>query len=238
MMLEKALIVNKHNKSEFVMVMFNPEEYSIAKEQHYEFSPTIGAGKETGEFVYKKEDTLSMELFFDTTDSGLDVRLYTDKIVQLMKPTETATEIYYVKDESSNPTSNSDTSTSRKKKIIKQRLVPPRLLFIWGSLIFDCILTSVSKKFTMFTPGGFPVRATLSVTFNGHSALEDVLSKVPAKAVETVIDFIVRPGETLASIAERAYGQASLWRRIAEANNIEDVRKLTPGMKLIIPKLD
>ena len=47
--------------------------------------------------------------------------------------------------------------------------------------------------------------------------------------------YIVRSGDTLAGIAIKFYGDASLDDLIAEANGIEDPRDLRPGDELIIP---
>ena len=46
--------------------------------------------------------------------------------------------------------------------------------------------------------------------------------------------FIVRPGDTLAAIAHREYGDAKQWRLIADANNLTDPKDLAPGQTLII----
>lgn len=47
--------------------------------------------------------------------------------------------------------------------------------------------------------------------------------------------YTVRPGDTLSSIAAVQMGSASLWRRLAEANNIRDPRALRVGQRLVIP---
>lgn len=41
---------------------------------------------------------------------------------------------------------------------------PPLVAFIWGSLIFKGLVTSVNQKYTMFMDDGKPVRAVLSIT--------------------------------------------------------------------------
>ena len=48
---------------------------------------------------------------------------------------------------------------------------------------------------------------------------------------------IVRQGETLSEISHKYYGSANKWRMILDANRneIEDVSKLKPGTKIIIP---
>jgi nucleoid-associated protein YgaU len=44
-------------------------------------------------------------------------------------------------------------------------------------------------------------------------------------------------GETLGSIAAQEYNDPTLWRPIAEANGIDNPRRLTPGQVLAIPPL-
>ena len=57
----------------------------------------------------------------------------------------------------------------------------------------------------------------------------------PAKAARS---HVVRPGETLSSIAQQYYGSANEWRKILTANEktIKDANKIAPGTKLIIPE--
>ncbi len=49
---------------------------------------------------------------------------------------------------------------------------------------------------------------------------------------------IVRKGETLSEISRKYYDSANKWQKILEANRdeIEDVSKLKPGTKIIIPE--
>lgn len=42
-------------------------------------------------------------------------------------------------------------------------------------------------------------------------------------------------GDTLQSLAWREYGEASAWRAIAEANNIDDPSRLRSGTELVLP---
>jgi len=48
---------------------------------------------------------------------------------------------------------------------------------------------------------------------------------------------IIRQGETLSDISHKYYGSANKWQMILDANRdeIEDVSKLQPGTKIIIP---
>ena len=48
----------------------------------------------------------------------------------------------------------------------------------------------------------------------------------------------VQSGETLSSIATRFYGEASAWRRIAEANPDLDVDRLAIGTEIVLPAIE
>jgi len=74
---------------------------------------------------------------------------------------------------------------------------------------------------------------------------EDNQSKPPdstiyeqTEKIKTQKFHIVREGETLSEISHKYYGSANKWRIILDANRdaIEDVSKLKPGTKLIIPE--
>ncbi len=49
---------------------------------------------------------------------------------------------------------------------------------------------------------------------------------------------IIRQGETLSEISRKYYDSANKWQKILDANRdeIEDVSKLKPGTKIIIPE--
>jgi nucleoid-associated protein YgaU len=49
---------------------------------------------------------------------------------------------------------------------------------------------------------------------------------------------MVKDGDSLQSIAYQAYGDATAWRSIAEANDIENPMRLRRGRALSLPKLD
>jgi nucleoid-associated protein YgaU len=48
---------------------------------------------------------------------------------------------------------------------------------------------------------------------------------------------VMAAGETLSAIAGREYGNPRLWRPIALANEVRDPHRLTPGARLVIPRL-
>jgi len=59
-----------------------------------------------------------------------------------------------------------------------------------------------------------------------------------AEKIKTQRFHIVREGETLSEISRKYYDSANKWQKILDANQdeIEDVSKLKPGTKIIIPE--
>jgi hypothetical protein len=114
---------------------------------------------------------------------------------------------------------------------------PPVCTFTWGSFNFTCMLESVGGRFTLFLPDGTPVRATLSVTFKEFVEVDDAVRDPPTESADHAKSYLVRRGDTLASIAAAEYGDPGKWRPIAEANRIANPRLLAPGTRLALPAL-
>ncbi len=114
-----------------------------------------------------------------------------------------------------------------------QTQAPPLLLFSWGGLNFKCVLESAEQRFTMFLDSGTPVRARLTVSFKEYQAVEIEIRRGLFMGPPTVRNIV--GGETLSRIAGEALGDPGAWREIAEANDIDNPRLLTPGASLIIP---
>jgi LysM repeat protein len=82
--LARARITIEHTGEQFD-VMFNPEEYSLNKDNNFAQQSIPGLGSPILQFVNGNVRTLEMELFFDTTDAGTDVRRETQKVTDLLK---------------------------------------------------------------------------------------------------------------------------------------------------------
>ncbi len=115
---------------------------------------------------------------------------------------------------------------------------PPVCIFIWGAYIFPCIIERATKKFTMFHPDGFPVRATLNVTLKEYIEVVTQLKETSLQSADRTKRWQVKEGDSLWSIADEEYGDAAIWRPIADANDIDNPRLLEPGMELVIPPLE
>jgi nucleoid-associated protein YgaU len=199
--------------------LFNPKEYTI--EKSVQWNPPQGAGKNTNKLEFKSGNpaTMKVELFFDTYEANeKDVSTYTKKIFDLMKV---------------------DDSLQNKKS---KKARPPKVLFMWGKnrdgakFIFQSVVQSVSAKYTLFLADGTPVRATLNVTFTQIEDGTDLSSQNPTSGgVGGERLWTVQEGENLGFIAYKTLGETQAWRKLAEANGLEGVRRLKPGTVLVIP---
>jgi nucleoid-associated protein YgaU len=271
--LSKALIrVDWYQRAaEEIEVQYNPSEFTVDKQAQYGEVGVPGLDSPLQQFVRGQTETLSMDLFFDTTDYGMgagatSVTSETDKIYQLIK-------------------------------IEPRRHAPPILTFVWadqfpgssiggapgaqaasatrtvgaaagsalsaaGSLLgaagaaassalaaigaalggqrrngMRCVLQSIKQKFTLFSPEGVPLRATLSVTFREYKTLREQLDQLQLSSPDRTHVHVLQQGDSLASVARQYYDKASLWRFVADANGIDDARRLLSGRFLRVPKI-
>lgn len=213
--LVKAVIYNL-DTNESVECMFNPKEYTFSKKNSWNFVDRKGKNLPSPEFKSGQPTNLKIQLLFDTFESGEDVRQrYTTKIWDLTKVNEQ--------------------TKDRKSKTGR----PPLCQFQWGTTwAFKAVVTDISQKFTLFKPDGKPVRATLDVTFQ---QVEDEglypRQNPTSGAGEQQKLRLVKEGERLDWIATTEYGDPTLWRLIAEQNDLDNPLMLNPGQVLAIPPL-
>jgi nucleoid-associated protein YgaU len=190
---------------------FNPKELSFSKAAKWKRSPQRNAKKSgVPEFQGADPAKLQLEMFFDATDTmGDKVVKAVEKLFGCVVPTD--------------------------QTLGDKRGSPPWVVLRWGVLnSFTAIVTGVTAKFTLFTPGGLPVRAICTVDLEeiaGAEPRQNPTSGAPA----THDVHLVVTGDTLAGIAYRAYGDPALWRPLARANAVDDPMRLRPGTRLLLP---
>lgn len=202
-------------------VQFNPTEYTRQKSAQIAEINIYGIDSPILQFVRGQNEKLTLDLFFDTTGGvsgeemrtqmgpgAVDVRTLTDKFYQLVK-------------------------------MQPKTHAPPRIRLTWGpGLSFRAIVESVQQKFDLFSPDGVPLRATLSLSLREYKTLEEQISELKPQTADHTKSRVVREGDTLSRIAAEEYGDARLWRPIADQNGLTNPRRLTPGMRLLIPALE
>lgn len=87
MALTKAVIVKLDTPgAPPIPVMFNPPRYELSKTNQFAEIKIPGLASSLLQFVNGNAKSLSMELFFDTTDNGVDVRTRTAAVSNLTEP--------------------------------------------------------------------------------------------------------------------------------------------------------
>ncbi len=197
-------------------VLFNPSEYTIEDSNKWEDQDR---NKQRPELQYTggERKKLSMELFFDSYEAGEDVRRYTRQVANLLE-------------------------------VDRNKDRPPVCTIEWGDTSsqppndadfpFVGVLESIKQQFVLFKGDGTPVRAKLSVTFKQFRLPEDELKRKPRRGSFPAKTYAVQQGDTLSGIAARLWKRPEDWRLIAGANHIEDARRLVPGQRLVIPRIE
>jgi nucleoid-associated protein YgaU len=98
-------------------------------------------------------------------------------------------------------------------------------------------LQSLNQRFTLFLPGGTPVRATLGCSFREWRSPELEARERKRSSADVARTRVLKRGESLSSIAAEEYNDPGLWRAIAELNGIHNPRRIAPGQVLAIPPL-
>jgi LysM repeat protein len=252
-----AEVIDGKPRTEDITLQYNPTELSWDKGVQIAEIAIPGLDAPLQQFVRGQAEKLSLELFFDTTDEGgmgrnaVSVIKYTDRIYQLLKiePESHAPPVctFIWHDEFPGSTLNGKSgspATSTASQLLSNTNANPGEVqesvvdFATGNQRrngFKCIVESVKQKFTLFSPEGVPLRATLSVTFREYKTLEEQLAQLNLMSPDRTHSHVVQNGDTLSSLAARFYQNAGHWRFIADENEIEDPRRLAVGTFLNVP---
>jgi hypothetical protein len=198
--------------------LFNPAQLQITRSNTWAGDARPGRGVPRLRYTGAQSGVLSVELFFDTTDSGTAVTQHTGKIVGLMDVDPTL--------------AGSDEATHNVR--------PPYVTFHWGDLhSFKAVVTDLDLAFTYFSSTGTPLRATVALTLRQYEPDAAFGPQNPTSGTPRPQRVHrVQSGETLDRIAARYYGDSTRWRRLASANGIADPLTLRPGSLLTIPGSD
>ena len=183
-------------------VHFNPEnlQYTITNTVR-----NTGAGNAAKQYTGESTGKLSLELLFDTTHSGEDVRLHTVKVARLMEP---------------------GSGGNR---------TPPVVEFDWGLYSFAGMVENYRETIDFFSADGVPLRATVNLTLSSQDRVFEggsnarraqtggsLLGNGRANAIQAP-PLSDEDGRGVTQIATMA-GNPEAGRHIAAANGIENMR--------------
>lgn len=224
--LAKALLVDTSTGAAHA-VMYNPEELKLEQGNVFAEVPVPGLPAPPLQYVRGRSRVLALELFFDTQDTGQDVRTRTGPIVGLLDKTP-ATQAPPV-------------------LLFSFGRVQLRCVLVDAAQRFTAFLrdgtpvrSTLSVRLQEHVEVALEVRRGFFLGSPTASAVASavtgaVAGAAPGVAGEGAQVHTVVAGDTLAGIAAAFLGDAARWRDVARANRIEDPLALKPGSALVIP---
>ncbi|MEJ2457620.1 MAG: hypothetical protein P8Y58_05515 [Novosphingobium sp.] len=114
---------------------------------------------------------------------------------------------------------------------------PNYLVLAWAQLQFQCVLSSMDIKYTLFRPDGTPLRARMAVTFQSFTSETQLAKEANKKSPDMTHIVTVTAGDTLPLLCYRIYGDSGYYRSVARFNRLLSFRDVAPGMQLLFPPL-
>jgi hypothetical protein len=190
---------------------FNPLQYSVSKQAEWSSSPQQGmTDGSMMQFQGNSNQTISVEVLLDASLNPLsDVSADVDALLSTCEPTA--------------------------ESVAADSPEPPHLLFGWGSNEpIDVFMQSVEVTHKLFRLTGTCTRAEVQLSMQKAPSELPATNPTSGGRLHRRSHRVVA-GDTLASIAQRAYGSPRNWRLIAEANGIDDPTRLVAGSVLLVP---
>lgn len=190
-----------------IPLCFNPTEYQLSKANTFAEIPIPGLETPLIQYVRGDSEKLSLEALVDTSDTLADVRV---AFVDRLRGV---------------------------LSINAQEHAPPLVAFVWDRPVLTGVLESLTVSYVLFTPDGIPLRAKLTMSIREYRSAAVQAAQTPQQSPNVEKSFVVRRGDTLASISQALYRSPANWRELATANGITDPRRLRPGQVLTAPRL-
>ena len=187
-----------------VPVQFNPQTLKL----NFANEDNSGSQSPPRQTTGSGTSKLAVELIFDTTADGTDVRKNTEKIA------------YFIK----------------AKTGANNRPAQPGVSFEWGSFIFRGVVKSIDETLDYFSDEGVPLRATIAMSIARpniefidprNRAGQNRAGQNQATGATAPLE-PARANDNLQSLAARN-GNSREWKAIAAGNNIDDPLRLAPG---------
>lgn len=190
------------DKDMIVDVHFNPAslQYTVTNT----LGPKDPKKKNAVQFVSGSTAKLTMDLVFDTTDTGFDVRETTDKMAKLLRPYQDG-----------------------------GGKVPPSVEFGWGAYSFTGIVEQYKETLEFFSASGVPLRSSINLTLSRNDVVFNSVFYPSAKvdgavAPEPVVVPGARPspapGGVNPSSVANTMGDPRAARAIASLSGSESLR--------------
>lgn len=190
-----------------VEVDFNPESLKLSLSNQ-----SSGGDQQAGgstQYLGPGSSSLAVELLFDTSANGTDVRKRTEALA------------YFI--------------VGDAQRENEERMAPPKVSFRWGSFLFEGIIESMDETLEYFSERGVPLRASVSISLKRDALVlyneerQGTRSEQPNQGLGDVTPLSpARAGDSVQRMAGRR-GNSANWKAIAAANGIDDPLRLEAG---------
>lgn len=223
----KLKVFKEDGSFDLLTVQYNPSSLSFEKPVQTAEITIPGLDSPLKQFIRGGTETASVELYFDTTERGTgagatSVTTLTDPFYGLVK-------------------------------IDPRTHAAPVCSFIWGERFpgdelperygnqrrteFSCVVTSLKQEFKYFSPQGTPLRAVLTLKLEEYVGLDRQIQQLNLQSSDHTRSHVLEDGETLALVAWQLLHDPREWRHLADANALDDPRRVAPGLLLTVPPL-
>lgn len=114
---------------------------------------------------------------------------------------------------------------------------PSYVVVTYGELLFKGRLEKMDTKYQLFSSGGVPLRATVSLVFKRFMTGKEERKKFSKQSPDMSRLVTVKEGETLPYLCHRLYGDSLLVREVARFNELDSFRNIPAGTQLLFPPL-
>lgn len=189
----------------------NPGELTLAYEIEYDSGQGAGTTHSRMDFKRIKPGDFTLNLFLDGTGANGRPADVQSLVAKFQKVTGYNGEIHR----------------------------PNYLKIGWGNIdIRRCVLKSASIAYKLFKPDGTPLRAIITAAFTDY--LDDQTREALSKNTSADLTHmrIVMGGDTLPGLCQAIYGSPRRYLDVARANDLDSIRDLPPGRRLVFPPLE
>ena len=204
-------------------VLFNPTEYSISKSNEWKYEKVTGTAFTPPQFGGGNPRELTLSLLLDKSLLGKD-------------PARPRHHGRAVQD---------DGGAGGLDRRQQPRRAAVHHLHVGQRDDVQVRLHVADGRFKLFRPNGDPIRADVKMTLKQAEAASTASSNGANRGTNPTTRanaghgvHTVKDGDSLPSIAYEAYGDATTWRAIADANGIENPMHLRRGRALSLPRLE
>ena len=214
-----------NNIGDPIIVDYAPAELAFSKAAQFAEIAIPGLEQPLLQFVRGDAETLSMDIFLDSTADGTggNAVAVTDRVEAFHKLVAIRGDLH----------------------------TPPLVRVFWGDNFpgtsmgesetagehFTAVVLSVTRRFTLFNQDGKPLRATVSIALKHYATVAEQVAAINYQSADHTRIHVVSEGETLPLIAHDAYQDAAKWRVIADHNKLLSIRDIAPGTTLELPPL-